>query len=513
MQSPGRGIRACASGVHLLLLFLLLFLLPAGCSNPDSGVPERLFTIAVPSGTERCFGEMRDFYVVGFFADHAPRIGDVRIELFRGEQAAGSPIRTIESRVDATGVTPESAIETGYPSGEPHNLDRAPDLVNSPGGFFFPGNKVLVTRIYFGGLILGGATKDFDTNYRDSSGAPLQDLTEGVYTLRVSVVSGETVLQSETLPLYFQPLFKLFGRFSPENHLTKFRAFAAAQGYRVFLDPFAGYFFPETFSASYEIKRRWRAQNSLEVVNTVAGASYGTPENALLGFILYNVDETKSATSSLELGKALLTGVIDSPNTVFFHYDIGEPCITYRTAAAEKRTLEGSITRFGSGDRLVLTRAEIRQAGTGDGDNRYRVGDETPRAIDLDLADGIRVAAGEEFSLFGVVKPIPSTVRETSYLCYLADNRIAQVRYRIRDERGREVAVTTRDLNLGRVYSQAVPEQFSYSVYEFEHEFAFNAMSIIPGTYTVQLVALDKGGTEVSGTDETFAVDYGRPAP
>ncbi|MHB8769911.1 MAG: hypothetical protein ACYC7J_02855 [Syntrophales bacterium] len=487
---------------------LLMLLFTAACSDSTSGPPARIFTIAVPSENERSFGEKRDFYVVGYFEKGAPRIGNVRIELFRGDRAAGPPLRLIESRVDETGVTPDSAIETGYPEGEAHGLTKAPDLVTDPGGFLYPGNKVLVTETYFAGIILGGATKDFATAYVDASGTPLEDLTEGVYTLRVSVVSGEAVLQSETMNLHFKPAFKLFGTFHPDNHMSKFKAYAATHGYRIFLDPFAGYFFPETFSVSYEIKKRWRAQNSLEVVNTAAGVSYGTPDNAQLGFILYNVDETKSATSYLELGKALLTGVIGSRNTVFFHYDIGEPDITYRTTAAEKNTLAGSITRFAHSDRLVLTRAEIRMTGTGDGDNRYDIADETPKTIDLDPADGIRIAAGEEFSLFGIVKPIPSAVTETAYLCYRADNRIATVRYRLRNAQGVEIAGAVRALNLGRVYSRSAPEKLSYSIFEFEHEFDFTVMGIVPGTYTVELIALDKRGSEVSGTDETFTVEY-----
>jgi hypothetical protein len=89
----------------------------------------------------------------------------------------------MQSHVDESGVTPDSAIEKDYPNGVGWNLDKAPDLVNAPGGFYFPGNKVLVTNSYFGGIVLGGATKDFDTKYDDASGTPLEDLTEGVYTL------------------------------------------------------------------------------------------------------------------------------------------------------------------------------------------------------------------------------------------------------------------------------------------------------------------------------------------
>lgn len=489
------------------VLMGLLFTL--SCSDSSPGAPAKIFTISVPSESERYFGEKRDFYVVGYFEEGAPRIGNMRIELFRGENAWGDPIRLTESRVDETGVTPDSAIESNYPEGEGWNLNKAPDLVNDPGGFYFPGNKVLVTDTYFGGIILGGATKDFDTDYVDSSGAPLEDLTEGVYTLRVTAVSGDMVLQTETMKLYFEPMFKLFGAFQPANHESKFKAYAKANGYRVFLDPFAGYFFPEGYSVgNYKINKRWRPQNSLEVVNTVEGVSYGTPDNARIGFILYNLVET-GTTSRLEIGKALLTEVIDSPNTFFFRYDIGEPEITYTTMTSEEKTIQGSIAPLDYGDRLALTRAEIKIIGTGDGDNRYNLYDETPKVLDLDLADGIEMASSEEFSVFGVVTPIPTTVTEASYLYYVADNRISKVRYHIRDDQGTEIAIATRDLNLGRVYIQSKPDQLFYSIFEFEHEFDFNAMNIVPGTYTMQLIALDQYGDEVPGTEETFTVEYG----
>lgn len=513
MKKLSRKIRI--SFVRQLIPFAVLFglLFTLSCSDSSSGTSGKIFTIAVPSENERYFGEKRDFYVVGNFEAGVPRIGNVRIELFRGETTSGAPIRLIESHVDETGVTPVSAIETDYPEGEGWKLDKAPDLVNDPGGFFYPGNKVLVSKTYFGGIILGGATKDFDTDYEDSSSAPLEDLTEGVYTLQVTALSGDAILQRETMKLYFEPMFKLFGAFRPDTdespHKSKFVDYAKANGYRMFLDPFAGYFFPEGFNVgSYEIKNRWRPQNSLEVVNTVDGVSYGTPDNAEIGFILYNLVED-GATSRLEIGKALLTEVIDSPNTFFFRYDIGEPKITYTTIASEEKTLDGSIVPFVQGDRLVLTRAEIKMIGTGDGDNRYNLYDKTPMILDLDFSDGIATTASEEFSVFGIVTPIATSITESSYLYYIADNRISQVRYRIRDVQGNEIAVTTREMNLGRVYIESDPSLLFYSIFEFEHEFDFNAMNIIPGTYTVELIALDETGDEISGTAETFVVEYG----
>jgi hypothetical protein len=40
-----------------------------------------------------------------------------------------------------------------------------PDIVQEPDGFLFPGNKVVVTKDYFAGVILGGVTRNFDTDY------------------------------------------------------------------------------------------------------------------------------------------------------------------------------------------------------------------------------------------------------------------------------------------------------------------------------------------------------------
>jgi len=158
-QSIKKTVFFVKSLIPFCVLLGLLFTL--SCSDSSSGTSSKLFTIAVPSEKELYFGEKRDFYVIGYF-EEGTKLGNVRIELFRGENASGVPIRFIESHVDETGVTPDSAIETDYPEGEGWNLNKAPDLVNDPGGFFYPGNKVLVSKTYFGGIILGGATKDFE---------------------------------------------------------------------------------------------------------------------------------------------------------------------------------------------------------------------------------------------------------------------------------------------------------------------------------------------------------------
>ena len=496
---------------RLLPLFALLgLLLTLSCSDSSSSSSEKTFTIKYPSVNERYFGEKSDFYVIGDF-DGVQYPGNIRIELFKGETTLGTPVRTLESHVDdVTGVTSDSAIEQNYRYAEYKGLRMGPDLVNNPGGFYYPGNKVLVSKEYYGGIILGGSTKDFDTDYIDAADNPLEDLTEGVYTLKVTGLSGEIFSHTETIQVYFKPRRKLFGGFNPDNHREKFFAYANAHGYGKLYDPLPGYFSPMNWTHCYKIEKRARPRNSLEVVNTVDGATYGTPANAMIGFILYNLKDM-GATTCLEIGKALLTEVIDSPNTFFYYYDIGEPEINYTTMESEKRAIEGSITLLDHGDWLVLVWVFVGARGTGDGDNYYSDSDETPKTLDLDLSDGIQLTTSEEFSVFGVVTPIPAGVTASTdqYLYYIADNRIEEVRYHIKDAQGQEILTTTRKVTLEReYYDPEPPESIDWypSIFEFEHEFN---LGLDPGTYTVELIALDRNGNEVLGTAETFTVEYG----
>jgi hypothetical protein len=491
-----------------LFCVLLSLLFTFACSNSSSDTSSKTFTIKYPSVDERYFAEKGDFYVVGLFPQGIQAPGNIRVELFRGATASGIPVRTLESHVDEiTGVTPDSAVETGYTEGRVVGMmTKAPDLINTPGGFRYPGNKVLVTREFYGAMILGGSTKDFDTDYTDAQGNQMEDLTEGVYTVKVTGLSGEVASHTETIQVYFKPVRKVFGGFQPDNHRNKFFAYTKDNGYGKLYDPLPGYFSPISWSDSYMIQKRARLRNSYEVVNTVSGVTYGTPDNAEIGFILYNLKD-KGATTCLEIGKAIATNVIDNRNTYFYYYNIGEPDITYVAMDSQKKTLDGTITRFDYGDRLVLTRATVRARGTGDGDNKFSLVDETPTTLDLNVSDGVQLTTSEEFAVFGVVTPIRAAVTAdpNNFMYYYVDNRIAQIRYRIADSQGTIVAQTTRNVTLERRYSNSVPVVWYPSIYEFEHEFN---LDVKPGTYTVELIALDQKGNGVSGTAETFIVEY-----
>lgn len=174
---------------------------------------------------------------------------------------------------------------------------------------------------------------------------------------------------------------------------------------------------------------------------------------------------------------------------------------------SERKTIDGEITKFDHGDRLVLTRASIRALGSGDGDNKHNILDETPTTLDLDLSDGIQLSTGEEFAVFGVVTPIAAetTIDTNHFLYYLVDNRIVKVIYCIRNGDGGIVTEATRDVTLQRQYYNSIPIVWYPSIYEFEHEFQ---LVLSAGTYTVELTALDQKGNTVTGSEETFTVTY-----
>ncbi len=157
-----RILRILAVAVSLLFL--------VACDSSKSPRTDRsdAFVIEVPSLSETTFGEARDIYVRGALASWVTRPGNVRIELFKGTRLEGEPVRVIESSVDpATGTTSLNALYLDYPNGERKggkNLIMVPDIVQEPEGFLFPGNKVVVTKEYFAGVILGG--RDLEFRYR-----------------------------------------------------------------------------------------------------------------------------------------------------------------------------------------------------------------------------------------------------------------------------------------------------------------------------------------------------------
>ena len=101
-------------------------------------------------------------------------------------------------------------------------------------------------------------------------------------------------------------------------------------------------------------------------------------------------------------------GLADSPRTVYHYYAAGEPRYTYIAQNGTCVSFDSAIATLAYGDRLVLTRAEMRPASALD--PTVDLADLTPKRLDLSPDYGIVVASGEGCVLYGVVAPIPANV-------------------------------------------------------------------------------------------------------
>lgn len=493
----------------LSVMLLSLFIIACDSSKSQKSNAADAFVIEVPSISETNFGEARDIYIRGAMASWVTRPGNVRIELFKGTHVEGEPLRVIQSSVDpTTGLTPVSDLYLDYPNGQrkgDKNLVMVPDIVQEPGGFLYPGNKVVVTKDHFAGVILGGVTQDFDTDYRDAQGQPLVDLVADTYTLRVRGLSGDVADTVWTMQLTFGHNHKLLGRFKPKEHMDRLVAYAREKGLRVFLDPFPGYNW--SGNDGYEVETRWRANNALEVVNITPGIHYGPEINAVNDVILYNVSPW-SATESLEMANIVAHDFIDKPQTTFLYYSVGEPSLTLLTPWGEDQ-LWGDYVPLAPGRKLVMMRAEMQSPEDAEGDNRYSVNHSVVRSYDVDFNDGIRASPYEVISLFGVATPIPSTVTPTEWeRTYSIDNHIKTIRYEIGDGTGKIRFSTEKPVDLKRIYDVNKPNDTQPSLYEFKHELALEDLQ---GTFTVKVSGLDKGGNPVAGAQQVFALEMRAP--
>lgn len=484
----------------VLSVVLLMVLVAAAAAEPG-----RELVITQPGAGESSFAELRDFYVFGIFPGRLDNPGDIRIELFRGDPATGERVRLIESHVDpATGVTPWSAIETNYSEGSDWGNRMVPDLVKEPGGLFDPSNKLVVTSDYYLGMVLGGATKDFDTTYRDNAGRPLADLTAGNYTIRVTGLSGNLNGQVAEKAISFGLTSSALSTNRPPVNLENRVRYAKDHNLRVYLDYFPGYFlFSGYGDKGYAVPKRWNPNNGIEVVNDLPGTTTDNPASAVNTLILYNIND-RSTTMGVELSAILRYGLEDNPNTTFLYYDTGEPYLAYfDTGRGQQANITGRLVPFSGSDRLVLTRAEIYSPAEYAGENLFdTTATAIPRQVDFDLSDGIAVPAGGGFVLYGVTKPIAaSPVPAAVPYRFVPDNQIATVTYDVTGE-GETVYRSEREVNLSRFFSPGSTERFN-SQFEFGH--AFHDLTR-PGTYHVSLSAADRYRKPVAGTGRDFVV-------
>jgi hypothetical protein len=118
--------------------------------------------------------------------------------------------------------------------------------------------------------------------------------------------------------------------------------------------------------------------------------------------------------------------------------------------------------------------------------------------VDYTVSDGFVIPTGYLCTLYGVTKPIPSTVTGTpTPYRYRIDNRILNLSFRISDDQGEEMNQSTGLVNLSRLFTNGSPDRYN-SIFEFGHEIRLPEK---PGNYTVRIEGFDISGNAVPGTE------------
>lgn len=296
----------------------------------------------------------------------------------------------------------------------------------------------------------------------------------------------------------------MFGTDRPPINLQNRFTYAWTHNLRVDRDWFPGYFlYPENNNTGYSVPKRWNPNNAIESVNDLNGTIIDTPAVANNSLIIYNINE-KSTVYGVELAAILKYGLEDNKNTTFLHYDIGEPSLSViNQKSGENENITGSLVPFPGDDRVVITRAEIYSPDHLKEENLYDPWNVSTAKLVLDVSKGITLSEGEHLMLFGVTKPIHSSVNETAIPHrFMIENRIASISYVISDARGNVVEQSSHDVNLSRLFTQASPSRYN-SIFEFGHEFNVTAH---PGEYTIKGKGMDTHGEVVPGTDISIPV-------
>ena len=489
---------------HLLtaILIVISLFIPIACAQD--------LVITQPSANETQLAEMRDFYVYGIFNGTVTHPGDVRIEVYPGDFVNGTPVRVVQSHVDPlTGITNESVIDSSYPNGSRWGGAMVPDLIKSPGDILDPTNKVVVTSRYYLGLIQGGVTKDFDTSYMNGNGTLLTDLTAGNYTIEVTGLSGTCAGEKVNKTITLGLTDAVLGSFRPDSTKNALIQYGITHNRRSYFDWFPGYFYdPDNpGSMGYRADRRWIPNNGIEVVNDRPGTLIDTTTVANNTMFIYNFN-SGAATYYLELASILKYNLADSANTTFLYYTNGEPVLTYNDSSGAPQQVTSALKQFSGDSRLALTRLEVRNPDGTSYENLYDPNDTTWKWVYTNLSGRISINQGQAFTIYGVTKPIPSTVSSTSIpYKYSIDNRTSQLVCNITDTYGNLVSTSTHEVNLSRYFNNYPgsrnPYQKFNSLFEFGSEFT---TLTLPGTYTVTLTGTDVSGTFVTGTRSTFNV-------
>ncbi len=374
--------------------------------------------IETPSEAETTIAPGRNFYVLGSIENGSslPDNAALTVSLTDTE---GTTVRKVTTSIKSnTSLYLPSNLNYYSPvtkediknSGMPELISKDP--VNGS-DFNNASIKCYYNDDAFYAMIAGGNDID-QMNWRDANGLPYPELSEGDYTITATLEAPDSTMlaQAQKTITIGVSENKILARFSPDEHLDFIKAWAGDKGYRVYSDPFPGYWSQSIFC---EILPEWRAADAAEYA---AGKVH---------CVLYNLKKS-SSSYSVELGALQAQGVIDNPDRMaFYYYNIGEPSLT-----VDGSTVKAELEALPAGQKVAFTRAEVI---TGDTDeNTYDTAD-TVTKTDLNTRDGITCgAAGETLAIYGVTAPIQlasEDIIDNGDNSYTLNNKITRLHYAI----------------------------------------------------------------------------------
>lgn len=475
-----------------LFVALTISLLAAGAACAAA------ISITCPSVQQSTLAPTRDFYVIGVISRDDPasvRPLDIRVDLYR-LTGGRKLVRTVWSRVGASGLTEENVISEDFASKNPfvNNYPKtpdwkwiAPDMTYDPIGknsFGDPRKKAIVYDKYnfnswtgkytngdfYAAMVQGGVTKRFATNYDYLYGRN-NDLKAGDYQLVVTAFSrkdGKDVTSADMKLHFGFTSDKILSRFSPNEHMKNVTDFAKTGGYYMLLDKFPGYW------DSFEVVSRWRPNDSVEY------------DGGTIRTILYNINST-CATQTVEIAYLAYKNMLRSGRVRFYRYDIGEPSVEIGSVKAF-----GKFVPMNGGNTFEITRAEYRPAGTKLSDNACLANDKAQRA-DFLAGYGFSAKEDEVVSIYGVVLPLAAGAVRNEDETYTMNNSVEKIRYEFFD--GNTLAASF-EKSVGLSRDGGKP-----SIYEFRHDFTVPA-GTAGKTLKLKMTALDRQNSAINPAKE-----------
>lgn len=486
LEHPLHQCEDTASAVEWILENNIMFTDDNGCFNGDEtvslldlsgiltnyqsaqlstvGVVADGLTLTYPSENQMTINPLCDFYVIGDIEDtvSVPDDALLTVQLIDSD---GDVMREIYTDIKDN----QAGMYVDYPgivitgSKEAFRSSLMPDLVydpDDPSSFDNTWIKAYYTDEHYTCVVYGGSYRE-DINPLDQYGHTLTPLPEGDYELSVSLTSDSDVLASLQVQLTIGVVAKkVLARFSPSSYLRAVKEFASENGLTVYTDPFPGYWNTKdllpTWGTDYlgVIEKRWVLADRQ---GYIGGMTY---------FFDYNITAT-STSYRVELGQLAYDKALDNRDSITYcYYDIGEPQIIQ-----DGKTYNGKFVTvdLDNMDSVRFTRADYSYTETPENYISPEILSDTTSQFNLD--ERFIVNPGETVSLNGICKVIqPKDVvflPETE--SFVIGNRVAAIRYTIRDAFGNVYATVDKEVSgLVREFDNG---STSTSILEFRHNF------------------------------------------